>query len=131
GTHQTLVAVLEGRPFTPAEALSLGAVDEVVPQEKVLARSIERAEYLSLRSKKSLGAIKRSIYFGSSLPIEEGLQLEHAEFLVRDQSREAQRRMLDYLAATDATGELPLLIRATYARALSDGRYGCSSRDYF
>src|SRR6266508_6508746 len=55
GTQQTLVAVLEGRPFTPAEALSLGAVDEVVPQEEVLARSIERAEYLSLRSTKSLG----------------------------------------------------------------------------
>src|SRR5438132_10507144 len=86
GTQQTLVAVLEGRPFTPAEALSLGAVDEVVPQEEVLARSIERAEYLSLRSKKSLGAIKRSIYFGSSLSLEQGLQLEHDEFLVSDHS---------------------------------------------
>src|SRR5437870_2275658 len=112
GTQQALVAVLEGRPFTPAEALSLGAVDEVVPQEKVLARAVERAEYLSLRSKDSLGAIKRSIYFGSSLPLEQGLQLEHAEFLVRDQSKEAQRRMLDYLAATDATGELPQIGRA-------------------
>src|SRR5205823_6388716 len=97
GTQQALVAVLEGRPFTPAEALSLGAVDEVVPQEKVLARSVERAEYLSLRSKTSLGAIKRSIYFGSSLSLEQGLQLEHAEFLVRDQSKEAQRRMLNIL----------------------------------
>src|SRR5438067_9021810 len=126
GTQQTLVAVLEGRPFTPAEALSLGAVDEVVPQEKVLARSIERAEYLSLRSKKSLGAIKRSIYFGSSLPLEDGLQLEHAEFLVRDQSKEAQRRMLEYIATTDATGELPLLDRDTYARALGAGRFGGS-----
>jgi enoyl-CoA hydratase/carnithine racemase len=127
GTQQTLVAVLEGRPFTPAEALSLGAVDELVPQEDVLARSIERAEYLSLRSKKSLGAIKRSIYFGSSLSLEDGLQLEHAEFLVRDQSKEAQRRMLEYIATTDATGELPLLDRETYARALSAGRIGGSS----
>ena len=128
GTHQTLVAVLEGRPFTSAEALALGAVDEVVPRDKVLARSIERAEYLSLRSKKSLGAIKRSIYFGSSLPIEEGLQFEHAEFLVRDQSKEAQGRMLEYIAATEATGELPLLNRETYARALSAGRiFGSSS----
>ena len=124
GTQQALVAVLEGRPFTPAEALSLGAVDEVVPQEKVLARSVERAEYLSLRSKKSLGAIKRSIYFGSSLSLEQGLQLEHAEFLVRDQSKEAQRRMLEYIATTDATGELPLLNRDTYAGALSTGRLG-------
>ena len=129
GTQQTLVAVLEGRPFTPAEALSLGAVDELVRQEHVLARSIERAEYLSLRSKKSLGAIKRSIYFGSSLSLEDGLQLEHAEFLVRDQSKEAQRRMLEYIATTDATGELPLLDRETYARALSAGRIGGSSSE--
>src|SRR5438045_575554 len=129
GRQQTLVAVLEGRPFTPPEALSLGAVDEVVPQEKVLARSIERAEYLSLRSKQSLGAIKRSIYFGSSLSLEDGLQLEHAEFLVRDQSKEAQRRMLEYIATTEATGELPLLDRETYARALAAGRIGGSSSE--
>lgn len=126
GTQRSLIAVLEGRPFTPAEALALGALDEVVPQEELLARSIQRAEFLSLRSKKSLGAIKRSIYFGSSLSLERGLQFEHAEFLVRDQSKEAQGRMLEYIATTDATGELPLLNRETYARALSAGRFGSS-----
>ena len=124
GTQQSLVTILEGKPLTPAEALALGAIDEVVPQDKVLPRAIERAEYLSLRSKQSIGAIKRSIYFGSSLSLEEGLQLEHAEFLVRDQSKEAQERMLAYVAATEATGELPLLNRETYARALSTGRVG-------
>ena len=124
GTQQSLVTILQGKPFTPAEAIALGAIDEVVPQNKVLARAIERAEYLSLRSKQSIGAIKRSIYFGSSLSLEEGLQLEHAEFLVRDQSKEAQERMLAYIAATEATGELPLLNRETYARALSTGRVG-------
>jgi len=129
GTQQSLVTILEGKPFTPAEALALGAIDEVVPQNKVLARAIERAEYLSLRSKQSIGAIKRSIYFGSSLRLEEGLQLEHAEFLVRDQSKEAQERMLAYIAATEATGELPLLNRETYARALSTGRVGGQSNE--
>jgi enoyl-CoA hydratase/carnithine racemase len=129
GTQQALVSILEGGAFTPAEALALGAVDEVVPQDEVLARAIERAEYLSLRSKKSLGAIKRSIYFGSSLSLEQGLQFEHAEFLVRDQSKEAQRRMIEYIAATDATGELPLLNRETYERALSAGRLGGSSSE--
>ena len=126
GTQQSLVTILQGKPFTPAEALALGAIDEVVPQNKLLARAIERAEYLSLRSKQSIGAIKRSIYFGSSLPLEKGLQLEHAEFLVRDQSKEAQERMLAYIAATEATGELPLLNRETYAHALSTGRLGGS-----
>lgn len=129
GTQQSLVTILEGKPLTPAEALALSAIDEVVPQDKVLARAIERAEYLSLRSKQSIGAIKRSIYFGSSLSLEEGLQLEHAEFLVRDQSKEAQERMLAYIAATEATGELPLLNRETYARALSTGRVGGQSNE--
>src|SRR5215212_1077984 len=129
GTQRSLVTILEGKPFTPAEALALGAVDEVVPQNKVLARAIERAEYLSLRSKQSIGAIKRSIYFGSALPLEEGLQFEHAEFLVRDQSKEAQERMLAYIAATEATGELPLMNRDTYVHALNVGRLGESSNE--
>ncbi len=124
GTQQSLIRILEGKPFTPAEAFALGAVDEVVPQSRVLERAIERAEYLGLRSKKSLGAIKRSIYFGSSLSLADGLQFEHAEFLVRDQSKEAQDLMLDYIATTEATGELPLLDRKTYERALNTGRMG-------
>jgi enoyl-CoA hydratase/carnithine racemase len=124
GTQQALIPILEGRPFTPAEALSLGAVDEVVPQGEVLKRSIVRAEYLSRRSKGALGAIKRSIYFGNTLSLEQGLQFEHAEFLVRDQAKEAQRRMLDYIAATDATGALPLMDPEIYAQALVDGRIG-------
>ena len=129
GTRQSLAAILEGKPFTPAEALALGAVDEVVPQNKVLERAIERADYLGLRSKKSLGAIKRSVYFGGSMSLLKGLQLEHAEFLVRDQSKEAQRRMLGYVVETEATGELPLLDRKTYERALSAGRIGSDSNE--
>lgn len=124
GRQQTLTAVLEGKPFTPAEALALGAVDEVVAQKDVLARAIERAEYLSLRAKGSLGAVKRSIYFGSSLPLKDGLQYEHAEFLVRDQQKEAQQRMLGYIADTKATGELALLNPEKYAEALRTGRIG-------
>ena len=124
GTQQALLAVLEGRPFTPKEALALGAVDEVVPKEALLDRAIERAQYLSLRTKKSLGAIKRSIYFGNTLSLEDGLQLEHAEFLVRDQSKDAQGRMLEYIATTETTGELPLLNRQKYAHAMRIGRFG-------
>src|SRR3954471_51154 len=129
GARQSLAAILEGKPFTPAEALALGAVDEVVSPNKVLERAIERAEYLSLRSKKSLGAIKRSVYFGSSMPLSDGSQFEHAEFLVIDQSKEAQQLMLEYIATTEATGELPLLDRKTYDRALSTGRIGSHSNE--
>jgi enoyl-CoA hydratase/carnithine racemase len=124
GNQRALLTILDGKPFTPAEALALGAVDEVVPKDQVLPRAIERAAYLSLRAKASIGAIKRSIYFGTTLSFEDGLQLEHAEFLVRDQDPEAQRRMLAYIAETKATGELPLMNRATYAHALKAGGLG-------
>lgn len=124
GSRQSLAAILEGKPFTPAEALALGAVDEVVPQDQVLERALQRADYLSLRAKKSLGAIKRSVYFGASMPLVEGLQVEHAEFLVRDQDKEAQKRMLGYRDAINATGDLPLLDPKAYAQALSVGRIG-------
>ncbi len=124
GMQQSLKAILEGKPFTPAEALELGAVDEVVPQADVVTRALELAQYLSLRAKGSLGAIKRSVYFGASLPLEEGLQFEHAEFLVRDQQNEAQKRMLGYIATTKATGELPLLNPEKYAHALRVGQIG-------
>ncbi|WP_314454803.1 enoyl-CoA hydratase/isomerase family protein [uncultured Microbacterium sp.] len=127
GRQQTLTAVLEGRPFTPGEALELGVVDEVVPQQDVLARAIERAEYLSLRAKGSLGAAKRSIYFGASTPLTAGLQYEHAEFLVRDQQPQAQQRMLGYIADAEATGELALLNPEKYAEALRTGRIGADN----
>src|ERR671921_130860 len=49
GTHQSLVAILEGRPFTPAEALANGAVDEVVAREDVLPRATELAKHFGSR----------------------------------------------------------------------------------
>ena len=36
GTHKSLVAILEGKPFTPAQALANGAVDDVVAPEEVV-----------------------------------------------------------------------------------------------
>jgi enoyl-CoA hydratase/carnithine racemase len=122
GTHRSLVAILEGKPFTPAEALANGAVDELVPQDKVVARAVELAGYFGSRPKGAIAAIKRSVYFGGSMSLSEGLHVERTEFLIADQSKEAQDLMLDYLATTDATGALPLYNPDTYARALESGR---------
>ena len=122
GTHRSLVAILDGKPFTPAEALANGAVDELVPQEKVVARAVELAEYFGSRPKGAIAEIKRSVYFGGSMSLSEGLHVERTEFLIADQSKEAQNLMLGYLATTDATGALPLYNPDTYARALESGR---------
>jgi enoyl-CoA hydratase/carnithine racemase len=122
GTHKSLVAILEGKPFTPAEALANGAVDEVVPQHKVVERATELGEYFGSRPKGAIAAIKRSVYFGGSMSLSEGLHVERTEFLVADRSQEAQDLMIEYLATTESTGELPLYNRETYARALKSGR---------
>jgi hypothetical protein len=42
---------------------------------------------------------------------------------VIDQSKEPQQLMLDYIAKTEATGELPLLDRKTHDRALTRVAY--------
>ena len=122
GTHRSLVAILEGRPFTPAQALAYGAVDEVVATDEVVDRAVELAGYFGKRTKGAIQAIKRSVYFGGSMSLPEGLHVERTEFLGTDQSVEGQELMLRYLATTDATGELPLYDPDTYAQALELGQ---------
>lgn len=121
GTHKSLVAILEGKPFTPAQALANGAVDDVVPTGEVISRAVEVAEYFGRRTKGSVEAIKRSVYFGGSMSLAEGLHMERTEFLRTDQSLKGQQLMLQYLDDTDTVGELPLYHGDTYAQALESG----------
>src|SRR6202022_3676029 len=107
GTHRSLVAILEGKPFTPAQALANGAVDEVVAPDDVVTRATELAEYFGKRTKGSVEAIKRSGYFGGSMCLAEGLTAERTEFLQTDQSEVGQELMLQYLSDMDSTGALP------------------------
>src|SRR3954470_15049081 len=122
GTHKALVAILEGKPFTPAQALADGAVDDVVAPDNVVSRAAELAEYFGKRTKGSVEAIKRSVYFGGSMSLAEGLHVERTEFFPTDQSTVGQQLMVQYLADTETTGELPLYRPDTYAQALQSGR---------
>jgi enoyl-CoA hydratase len=121
GTHQSLVALLEGKPFTPAQALANGAVDAVVPQDELLTRAIELATHFGARTKSSVEAIKRAVYFGGSMSLTDGLHFERTEFLGTALSKTGQQLMLDYLDSTDSTGELPLYNPDIYKQALESG----------
>lgn len=122
GTHKSLVSILDGRPLTSAHALDIGAVDAVVPKSEVVGKALELAGYMARRHKPSIGAIKRSIYFGSSLPLQEGIKLEAKEFLTLDVSPEGQKLMLAYQAGLLALGDLPLYVDGHYEAALEEGR---------
>lgn len=121
GTHRSLVAILEGKPFTPAEALAVGAVDDVVPQEELLERALELAHHFGARTKGSIAAIKRSVYFGGSMSLTEGLKVENAEFLTTALSNIGQELMLDYMANTETSGELPFYQPGVYEEILAAG----------
>jgi enoyl-CoA hydratase/carnithine racemase len=121
GQHRALAAIMEGKPFTPATALEIGAVDAVVPRDQLMKTALEMAGHFGARSKEAIGAIKRSIYLGGSLPLEDGLVKENAEFISLMPSARAQELMLDYMASTEALGELPLYDPDIYEQALAAG----------
>lgn len=121
GNHKALLAILSGEPFTPAQALEIGAVDDVVAPDHVLDRAIELAQHLGSRPKSSRAAIKRSVYFGGSADLEQGLHIERSEFLATALSGIGQELMLDYMANTDAAGELPLYQPGVFEDVLQVG----------
>jgi enoyl-CoA hydratase len=54
GSHRALVAILEGKPFPAEEALAIGAIDEIVPADRLIARpSSERTIWLRGRPTRS------------------------------------------------------------------------------
>jgi enoyl-CoA hydratase len=87
----------------------------------VLDRAIELAEHFGSRTKGSVGAIKRAVYFGGSMSLTDGLHVESAEFLTTALSKVGQELMLDYMATTEADGELPLYSPGVFAEALAAG----------
>jgi enoyl-CoA hydratase len=123
GTRRALRIVLDGGPLSPAEAAELGLVDEVVAGDEVVKRAIALAERLGNRSKVAIGACKRAVYEGGSLPLPAGLRLERAEFLAALGSQEADQAMEAYIAEFERTGKLPGYDRAAMERALEAGRF--------
>lgn len=121
GNHRALMAILSGKPFTPTEALEIGAVDDVTAPEKLLDRAFELAGYFGARPKSSRAAIKRAVYFGGSSKLEDGLHIERSEFLATALSKVGQELMLDYMANTDASGELPLYQPGVFEQVLEHG----------
>jgi enoyl-CoA hydratase/carnithine racemase len=123
GAHGALMTMLEGRPVSPKKALELGYVDEVVAPEALLDRALERARYLGSRPRGAVAAIKRCVYLGGSMSLEDGLQLERAEFIRALAGEPAQELMLAYMARTERDGDLPLYDPDIFDESLASGRF--------
>jgi len=121
GAHRSLVAILEGKPFAPAEALANGAVDDVVAPDQVIDRALELARHFGSRTKESVSGIKRAVYFGGSMSLTDGLHVESTEFLMTVLSTVGQELMVDYMKNTEAAGELPFYLPGVYDEILEAG----------
>jgi len=124
GRARALRLVLDGGPLGPAEAVEIGLVDELAAPDRLIDRALALAARLGSRQKTAIGACKRAVYDGGSLPLPAGLRVERAEFLAALGTHQAQVAMQAYLDAFDATGQLPLYDSATRERTLETGLFG-------
>ena len=72
--------LLMGRPIDAQEAYRIGLVNKVVPQEQVMPTAREWAETICQAGPLAVRAAKEAMIRGSSMPLEDGLQLESSLF---------------------------------------------------
>jgi enoyl-CoA hydratase len=127
GSARALRLVLDGGALEPDQALEIGLVDELAAQDTLVDRALAVASRLGRRPKGAIGACKRAVYEGGSLPLPGGLLMERAEFLAALGTPEAEEAMQAYLDAFAETGELPAYDREAFARTLDAGRFGATA----
>lgn len=123
GTSRALRICLDGGPVSPAAAHEIGLVDRVVPPDDLLDAAVAEASRLGRRPKAAIGAIKRSVIEGSSLPLVDGLRLEAAEFLSAATTPESLTAQRAYLQRTDELGDLPVAVPDEVERIYEAGRF--------
>jgi len=73
--------IFTGEPIKAEEALRIGLIDEITPNDKLLERSIEIAECIAKGSPRSLAFIKKSVNEGIDLHINQALEREKMYFM--------------------------------------------------
>jgi enoyl-CoA hydratase/carnithine racemase len=90
--------IFTGRQVRADEALEIGLVDEVVPPDEVLERSLERAAALAAGATVAQGLAKRAIDRGLDITLNGGLDLEQrlfADVFATDDARIGVQSFLD------------------------------------
>ena len=112
GVARAMEHLLEGRPFTPAQALALGLVNHVVPAANLMREALSLAERMARRSPQAVRATKNCVYQGGSVPLHQGIEIEKSEFLSTASQPNTRRAMAVYTAffrAILAEGRQPTL----------------------
>lgn len=90
--------VYTGDPIDAAEALRIGIVDEIVPDDRLMMRSMELAKKIASKSPLAIRMAKRCMVKAQQSILEEGLQYEEgilAELWGSDDKDEAVKAFLE------------------------------------
>lgn len=80
GRKRALAALLTGEPFTPAQALEMGLVNQVVPHNQLLPAAQALAAAIIRHTPQAVAATLAAATRGLNMGIAEGLQLESEQF---------------------------------------------------
>jgi enoyl-CoA hydratase/carnithine racemase len=81
GPGRAAELILSGRIVPAAEALTIGLVEAVVPDDAFVDRVVEWLQPLATKPRGALVAAKRAVVDGLRLPFDEGLRLEGRLFV--------------------------------------------------
>ncbi len=94
GTAKELEMILLGKPINADEAERIGLVHRACDPEELMPAALEFAKQLATRPPLAVAMIKRCIYEGAEMPLEDGLALERELFrktLISDEALQLGR----------------------------------------
>jgi enoyl-CoA hydratase/carnithine racemase len=98
GQAKALELMLMGKTVGAEEAERIGLVHKAVPAIELMSTVLTLAQRLANGANVAQGLIKRCVYEGSVLPLEQGLQVEMESFAQTLATDDAQRAMKAYVS---------------------------------
>jgi enoyl-CoA hydratase len=81
--------ILTGEPISARQALLIGLVNHVVPAPELLAACLQMADRIADNPAVAVTAALRAVTRGLNVPIDEGLAIEAAQFMIAAASQDA------------------------------------------
>ncbi|MBI4310295.1 MAG: enoyl-CoA hydratase/isomerase family protein [Chloroflexi bacterium] len=97
GRTLAMEMMLTGEPIPAEQALAVGLVNRVVPDDHVADEALRMACTLASKSAVAVSRIKHAVHRGAEMPLHKGLELERGLFMEARQSRDAQEGISAFL----------------------------------